>query len=209
MPSSVKNRAGQSPTSDLGWGRRRPKSGGNVNDLWRGLIASVGDFESIATVTITGSDSEPINFTSIPQTYKHLQIRSFIRTDYAGSTQELSMRLNTDSGANYVGHYISGNGSVVSVGYYAANWWAQVGVLASTDATNAFGASIIDILDYTNTNKNKTVRGLSGFDQNGGGKVALYSAVWLSTAAITSVRLSVPAFNFKVGSTFALYGIKG
>jgi len=77
----------------------------------------------------------------------------------------------------------------------------------STDA-NIRGGFIVDILDYANTNKYKTVRSLNGNDANGSGSMNLSSNVWLSTAAITSLTLSSSS-DFRQYSSFALYGIKG
>jgi len=52
-----------------------------------GIIGSaapqVGDFESIATVTVGAGGSSEINFTSIPSTYQHLQIRILSRDNRA------------------------------------------------------------------------------------------------------------------------------
>jgi hypothetical protein len=71
----------------------------------------------------------------------------------------------------------------------------------------------LDILDYANTNKFKTIRGLSGWNNNdtvdGNGSVRFISGLWRNTAAITSLKI-VPeaAVNFKQYSSFALYGVK-
>ena len=86
-----------------------------------------------------------------------------------------------------------------------------------TDAMKSAGASkkggtapIVDVLDYANTNKFKTIRNLEGFDVNGsGGLVALTSGLYRSTSAITSIKLTPNAGNYAQYSHFALYGIKG
>ena len=68
----------------------------------------------------------------------------------------------------------------------------------------------MDILDYTNTNKNKTVRVLQGFDENGSGVVAFNSFLYsTNTNAITSLTLTSSGTSFAQYSSFALYGIKG
>jgi hypothetical protein len=79
-----------------------------------------------------------------------------------------------------------------------------------TPATNVFGAGVTDILDYTNTSKNTTVRALGGADANGSGSIDLTSAAWLNTNAVTSITLTTNnGSTFTAGSSFALYGIKG
>jgi hypothetical protein len=83
-----------------------------------------------------------------------------------------------------------------------------------TSTGGSFGVSIVDILDYANTNKYKTVRVLSGVDFNGtlagyGGYVGPLSGNWRNTSAITSIKINAQTGNFTQYSQFALYGIKG
>ena len=66
-------------------------------------------FESIATATGTGSNST-LTFSSIPQTYKHLQIRVMSRGNAATDQDNLLIRFNGDTGSNYNSHYVFGTG---------------------------------------------------------------------------------------------------
>jgi hypothetical protein len=75
-------------------------------------------------------------------------------------------------------------------------------------AANVFGAGIIDILDYADTNKYKTVRALSGTDNNGSGDIILGSGLYQQTTAITSITLEANGVNWLTNSSFALYGIR-
>jgi hypothetical protein len=82
--------------------------------------------------------------------------------------------------------------------------------LAPNATSTAYGAFIVDILDYTNTNKNRTIRSLNGFDANGSGQVQLVSTLFTSASAITSITIFTYASgNIEQYSSFALYGIKG
>ena len=73
---------------------------------------------------------------------------------------------------------------------------------------NSYGVNIIDILDYTNTNKYKTTRMISGYDVNGAtGFIQQSSGLWMNTSAINRIDL-VSSGNFTTASTFALYGVK-
>ena len=65
----------------------------------------------------------------------------------------------------------------------------------------------MDILDYSNTNKNKTLRQLAGTDNNGNGVVGLSSGLWQSTAAVASIDITAIG-SFSQYTSFALYGIK-
>ena len=162
---------------------------------------SASSFESIATVTVGSGGSTSITFSSIPSTYKHLQLRAFAPT---GNYMEI--RFNGDTtGSNYRAHYLGGDGSSTYVGSNANNnyfpgagGWSQPYV------------GILDILDYQNTNKYKTNRILEGYDPNGaGGEINVRSGLWMSTSAITSIVLSRSGASVGQYSSFALYGIKG
>ncbi len=76
-------------------------------------------------------------------------------------------------------------------------------------AASIFGAGVTTILDYTNTNKNKTHRGLAGFDANGSGQIVLNSGLIPITAALTQIDIFPDSGNFAQYCQFALYGIKG
>jgi hypothetical protein len=178
-----------------------------------GIIASsaspnafANSYESIATINGTGS-SGSIVFSSIPSTYTHLQLRVSYQDTTASSFQSQSLFINGDSAANYSWHYVLGDGATTysNPSVSASNILGGQTVL--TNNSN-YAVSIIDILDYANTNKYKTTRGLYGNDQNGSGRIQLVSGAWRNTAAITSLTISTPG-NFTTASKFALYGIKG
>lgn len=179
-----------------------------------GIIASsraiaAGDYESIATVTVTAATQATIEFTSIPATYTHLQIRGIARTNRASATADsLRLRFNSDTAANYSYHNLTGNGTAASANADTSVTLIGHSALTANDSTaSIFGTAIIDILDYANTNKYKTSRALDGNDQNGSGVVELTSGNWRSTNAITSIQLTAIG-SFVTNSTFALYGCK-
>jgi hypothetical protein len=168
-------------------------------------------YDSIATFTSSGS-TNLIEFTSIPSTYTHLQLRIFARSALSAATDTVYFRLNGDFSNNYSRHLLSGNGSSVSAtGFYPENVIFAGTIAAASSTANTFGSYIVDILDYKNTNKNKVTRSLGGYDANGSGIIDFRSANWNSTTAITSIVLAnyASGSNFANGSHFALYGIKG
>jgi len=176
-------------------------------------LAAAGDFESIATTTLSTATAT-VTFNSIPSTYKHLQIRAMARTDATGgTTQNLNMTINNDTSASYSFHQLSGGGS--SAGAYGENVnrtnCVQVVHITTSSATSGiFGVGIIDILDYTDTNKYHTVRTLRGQEQNNtDGTIALQSYLHTSTTAISRLDFFASVGNLVQYSHFALYGIKG
>lgn len=180
------------------------------------MRGSTNSYESIQTYTL-GSSQSTVTFSTIPSTYKHLQLRLFLRGDSTGGNfnDNILLRFNSDSGSNYTRHllYVQDNSGPLT--FSAANTtsaFAGAAPNASTGISNVFAGGVTDILDYADTNKFKTVRTLQGYDTNGGGKqrLSFESSAWRSTSAITSITItSDNADNWVQYSSFALYGIKG
>jgi len=166
---------------------------------------AAGSYDSIATTTVGAGGATVVTFSSIPQTYKHLQLRYIARSSTGGEYNP-NFQINSDTAGNYRWHYISGNGTTASSGDSGASPTSIVlGIIPF--ATSNFGVSIIDFLDYTDTNKFKTTRNIGGRDTNGAGEALMISGLWRSTAAISTITLNFTgAAQY---SHFALYGIKG
>jgi len=178
-----------------------------------GILApssSPGDYESIATTVVGSGGQATVSFTVIPSTYKHLQIRYFGRAT-SGDNPNVAVQFNSDTAANYRAHYLGGAGSGNAfAGDLGAGSSTNIGWMpGSSQGTNVFGAAIVDVLDYANTNKFKTIRSLDGADNNGGGLVGLWSGLWRSTSAITRIDTSPASGNWAQYTSIALYGIKG
>lgn len=168
-------------------------------------------YESIQTVAVGSGGQSTISFTSISGTYKHLQIRLIARGNNADLYDSLIFKVNSDTANNYTFHSLGGNGSTPSAGgVNPYGGFRGPEIAGATSTTGIFGVCVADLLDYTNTNKNKTMRMLGGVDRNGSGGISLTSGVWMSTAAITRIDIT-PVFGstFVQYSSFALYGIKG
>ena len=162
--------------------------------------AAATSYDSIATVSASGSSV--VTFSSIPSTYKHLQLRCFSTPSGASYNY---LRLNSDTGSNYSFHQLTGDGSTAGAAGGASQNLVYINNYSSTQPAVA----IIDILDYQNTNKNKTIRSLAGVDSNGAGYVQFRSGAWYNTAAVSTITITVDGGTYSTGSSFALYGIKG
>jgi hypothetical protein len=171
------------------------------------LFAPSGAFDSIATTTVGSGGAATITFSNIPQTYTHLQIRCFARSTGPTNGENTYIYFNnTSNGTGYAWHAIRSDGaSAVAGGSANSRIVANVG---SSNATNIYSTMIIDVLDYTNTSKNKTVRTLYGFDSNGAGYIGFNSTLVPQTAATTQIDIDL-SYNFAQHSVFGLFGIKG
>lgn len=167
-------------------------------------------YESIATTTLTGSQST-ITFTesgSAWSAYKHLQFR-VIGKSASASTYDLMWRYNGDTGSNFATHYMLGNGSGAFAGANYGVTFIRANNVVEANSNSIVGTTIIDILDFNSTTKYKTSRSLSGVDENGGGTVSLESGLWMNTNAITSVTFFPSSGgSFGANTSIALYGIK-
>ena len=175
------------------------------------LILPGGAMESIATVTVGSGGASSITFSDIPGGFQHLQIRAVTRDNRASvSINNIAARVNGDTGSNYADHTLLGDGASAVAAANSSISETYVGLSgASSAAASIFGASVVDILDYASTTKNKTIRSFHGVDANGSGSVRLRSALWASTSAITSVLLYPSSSgSFVEHSTFALYGVR-
>ena len=179
------------------------------------LWAPGKDYDSIATTTVGGGGSSSITFSSIPSTYRHLQVRYIAQTNRGTyGISEYSLTFNGDTGSNYSYHELLGDGASASGLAYSTQTAIRGDGTIGTTTGGTFGVGVLDILDYANTNKYKTTKMLEGVDFNGtmagyGGRIGLISGNWRNTAAITSITF-VPNTGtlFSQYSQFALYGIK-
>lgn len=164
-----------------------------------------GAFIPLATTTLTTSTAT-VTFSAIPQDYEHLQIRWFAR---GSSLAGLYWTFNSDTGANYTRHRISSDGtSTGSSGLASQNQIYTVASWGIPNSASVFATGVYDILDYKNTIKYKTMRGLAAQDSNGSGGVELVSGLWMNTAAITAISITPNTGTFQQYTSFALYGIK-
>jgi hypothetical protein len=183
---------------------RKTISGGND-------IILPGSYDAIATANGTGSSST-ITFSSIPSIYKHLQLRWIARDGRAIAEDTMNIQFNGDTTSSYMRfHILEGSGSAVSAAAGATSHTSSIlGYVAGTTAgTDVYGVGVTDILDYSNTNKNKTVRTLNGIDRNGAGYIVMWSGLWMKTDAINQISIITgTGTSWTTPTQFALYGIK-
>ena len=159
--------------------------------------------EPIASTLVGAGGTTLIAFADIPQGYTHLQLRA---TPKVAAAVNMYYKLNGDAvGPNYAYHYIYGDGATPTSGSGVnLTVTGYIGYISQTQPA----AFVMDILDYKNTSKNKTIRTLLGVDANGSGNVMMSSSLWMNTAAIDKIEIT-SAQTITQYSRFSLYGIKG
>jgi len=159
----------------------------------------------IATVTVPSGGAVNIEFTSIPQTYKHLQIRGILQQNVSTDWRGTYMRFNNDTGSNYWWQTLGSDGTSVSSSSSGSQTYLSGGVASGT--TDIWNPIVIDILDYTSAKK-KVSRAFYGAERNTTPSFFEYaSGTWNNTSAITSIKFEVNATNFTQYTQYALYGI--
>lgn len=182
---------------------------GIIASSFRSAAGPEGAYDALATVTVPSGGVASITFAGIPTGYKHLQIRLFARVS-TNADYSAWLRVgngSVDSGSNYNWHAIRGDGSTAAA-LANANQTEIYAWSAGTQINNVGGAAVIDVLDYQNTNKFKTIRSLGGADNNGNGYANLFSGAWRSTSSIDTINISPQSGIWGQYSQFALYGIK-
>jgi hypothetical protein len=162
----------------------------------------VSTYVSLATYTVTGSPGAEVIFSSIPATYRDLVLVTANAGTTAGS--KMGLRINGDTGASYPYVRMFNTGSQA---FSITGSMFDGGELGGANTLT----SIIQIMDYSATDKHKT--GLTRWN-NPTTWVAANAFRWTNTAVITTLSLAPYDANsgsqsgsFIVGSTFSLYGI--
>lgn len=180
----------------------------------------LGDYESnyfhhLETVRL-GSAASSVTFSNLAQysDYQHLQIRMLVRSSHGGTDiDESIVRFNGDTGSNYALHQIYGTEgiAVTSTGQTSVSYMNPF-ICSKSENASTFGGVVMDILDPFETNKNKTVRALSGYYTSSASYrnlITLRSGFWNNTAAVNSIYIApIQGPNWVAGSRFSLYGIK-
>ena len=169
----------------------------------RRVVASA--VETIATITIS-SGTSTVTFSSIPQTYKHLEIHGWAIQASGAGIQDINIGFNGDTTSSMRNHWGWGfaNNATIYSNSGTATGSVSIGYIPNDTGNNA-GGLYISLMDYTSTTKRKLVRYLTG--NSGGAQPVLNrgSAEIASTAAVSSISLS--SSNITAG-VLTLYGFK-
>lgn len=162
-------------------------------------------FILIAKTTL-GSNSSPVSFTSIPQTYADLLVVCSARSTRASIQDPIEFRLNGEGTSGYSARALYASTPSSLVGDLPSRMYGYS--ISANDATaNIFGHAEAYIHNYTQSS-NKMLTISSSSENNASSAFQGFSAGFSNTAsAITSIYI-YPANNvFLAGSSFYLYGI--
>jgi hypothetical protein len=183
-------------------------STGNVLTVAGGVptwAAPAGSGGMTLIQSISGSGTAEIVFSSIPSTYKNLQLvaRNFQHT--SGATQALSIRLNTDTNTRYLNVPKSSSElySDTPISFSQTSWdW---GFRIASGSNNNF--LIANIYDYANTTTWKTAQTYAQMQNSSNTVYLRQDSVYNQTGAISSITLFSPQGANIDSGTFLLYGV--
>lgn len=161
-------------------------------------------YDCIATTTTSGN-ATTITFSSIPSTYTDLIL---IYNGGLSGFDFLYSRYNGDTGSNYSGSALFGQGTSVGGHRYSSQTYNNLIGWGIGQGTALTSIGAIHFLDYANTTKFKSIMARNANPESGGGN-SNEVHLWRSTSAINSISLTgVNSRTMTNGSTFALYGVK-
>jgi hypothetical protein len=146
---------------------------------------------ALATTTLTTTTSS-VTFSSIPATYRDLVL---IAAGSVDTDRGANIQFNNDTGTNYSIVFMFGQGTSANSEQYTGQTSIGFGAFQPN------GINIHHIMDYSATDKHKTVLGrrdTNTYTLAGAGR-------WASTSAITSIKFN--STNMQSGTVLTLYGI--
>jgi len=151
-------------------------------------------WQSLSSATAT------VTFSSIPGTYRDLRV-VIQGLGPAGGAQAI-LRFNGDTASNYSQVDAVGTGSVT--GSNTNSGTSILHTIAASENSTNYSLYTADVLDYSATDKHKTLLSRWGRADTA---VEMDAARWASTAAVTSVSFTIYGATWSAGSIFALYGV--
>lgn len=178
------------------------------NSLLVGNDATIPSSYELIQSVLVATNGGNVDIQNIPQTYNHLQVRFTARAANAQSESDFIIRPNGVATSIYSFHDLAGLGStVISRNATSQNLIRLRRIPADNMTANIFAGGVIDILDYSNTEKFTTLRAFVGFHGDLSSQININSGLFQSTDAVTRL-VCFSDGNFKAGTRVSLYGIK-
>ena len=157
-----------------------------------------------------------IEWTGISQDYEHLQIRVSVQDHNATNSATgftMSIYFNNDNSYGKQCTTLFRTHGTTEVAFRHAGW-TTVGYIQAEPDIPRYAGAVMDILDYTNTNKKSVCTSLSGYT-GVLNNVEFGSSMWHTAtsgdvnAAVTAIMLHSPGGGGLLrGTTATLYGLK-
>ena len=169
--------------------------------------------KGLITRTELTSSANDVSFTSIPDTYDHLEVTTLARSDRSATGEAILMSLTADGGSkdatdsNYSLQSFMGNGSTASASSNENEGRAIALGVGDNETANVFGLVTTTIFNYRLTDRHKSYLSWVGYgDTNSGAEVRINR--WKNTAEIDAITIEPKVgTNFLAGTIIELRGI--
>lgn len=160
----------------------------------------VPTYQPVASTTLGSSGVRSITFSNITQQYRDLVV--VMNWGNSANTNFL-VRFNGDSGSNY--HQILANGNGTGTQTFTATNIGHIEIGYIWNDNIVTGTFKMNVMDYSASDKHKTVLNRTGDQQTGADMLV---GRWANNTPITSLTIiGGSSSTFTVGSTIAVYGI--
>ena len=122
----------------------------------------------------------------------------------SGASSDSNLTFNGDTATNYSRTYLIGLGSSAISG--APTSQNNIPLDFAGTSTTIPSMYEIDVFSYAGST-NKTILSRASEDYNGSGRVGVQTGLWRSTAAITSITITVSTGTYSTGTIATLWGI--
>ena len=172
-------------------------------------------WQTVGTVgiakTVLGTNTATVTFSSIPQDFTHLRLVAMVRSTKASLLDTMNMTVNGDSGTHY--EYASmtvsngGTSSFATSSSADSKLIVSDAICAGSAAANVFSRFQMDIPYYTDTVA--ATKNITATNNAATNPLIIAGGNWIptSSAAITSLSLTVGSGSFLTASQFTLYGL--
>ena len=174
----------------------------NTGDLQTRRNFTLSTVPVLLASTTLASDAASYTFSSIPQTYTHLELHTYARSNFANPYDYMACQFNSDTGSNY--YWLPYNNATATVSGNVGN------ITGTTNLETNPTLNICVIAGYT-TGNTKSAYNSFGF-LNVSASIhdhEWYSGFtyWTGTAAISTIKLFPGNGSLiKAGSVLSLYG---
>lgn len=174
------------------------------------LNAAISPLPQLLSTTYVTTGTVASMFASIPATANHIEVIWTARSDNASTATNLLLRVNGDSGTNYVWEQNEQNNTTVTASTGGGGVTSiHIGTMVAASATTAnyFASGTFTMGNIQSAVCFKAVSGRAASHATStqvyGG---VYGGMWASTNAVTLITLLPAAGNFIAGSSMSVYG---
>lgn len=165
--------------------------------------------ELVQTVTVGSGGAASIEFTNIPQTGKDLLVLFSLRITNSTGLDWSAIRFNSDTGSNYSGILLRGDGSAVSSLTGATTRLTSGAIVSGSETANTFSNNSVYVSNYTSTSAKSISSDFVAENNATATEMGIAAGNYSGSSGISTVTVFYPFSNLAQHSTASLYLVTG